>query len=333
MNLRRELLLGYLLGALQPEERAEVERELAANPRLGQELAEIRAVLDQVGMTERPEPIEPPAGLVNRTCDLVAATQSGDETPVGLPPDRSAGGSVRYYTLTDVLVAASVLLALTALIFPSLSQSRFMARLVTCQNNLRQVGMALWQDSELRPDHSYPRLPWENQRTVAGLMGPTLIERQALANREAILCPASLTPPLNPERPFPTTQQILSASGQELRELQRVAGGNLAWPIGFIQDGQFVPAQNAYRENYCLVAEAPIITVSQGVLPGHEGLGANLFFEDGHIRFIRGIAYISLPDHPYRNRQGEAGFGLDGDDAVLGPSDMRPRAVVVPVNR
>lgn len=332
MSLRREQLLGYLLGALEPEERAEVERELAANPRLGQELAEIRDVLEQVGMTERPEPIEPPAGLVDRTCDLVAA-QSADPVPVGLPPDRSAGGSVRYYTLTDVLVAASVLLALTALLFPSLSHSRFMARLVTCQNNLRQVGLALWQDSELRPDHSYPRLPWRNQRTVAGLMAPILMERQALTDREAILCPASLTPPLSPERRFPTTQQILSASGQELHELQRLAGGNLAWPIGFVQDGQFVPAQNEYRENFCLVAEAPIITVSRGVQPGHEGIGANLFFEDGHIRFIRGIAYISLPDHPYRNRQGEAAFGVDGDDSVLGPSDMRPRAVIVPVNR
>src|SRR5687768_17375607 len=109
MSLRREQLLGYLLGALEPEERAEVERELAANPRLGQELAEIRDVLEQVGMTERPEPIEPPAGLVDRTCDLVAA-QSAEPAPVGLPPDRSAGGIVRYYTLTDVLVAASVLL-------------------------------------------------------------------------------------------------------------------------------------------------------------------------------------------------------------------------------
>jgi type II secretory pathway pseudopilin PulG len=330
MSLRREQLLGFLLGALERAEHEQVERELAANPQLRQELAEIRAVLEKVGMDQLPEPLEPPAGLAERTCQFVAA-KAENAAPVALPPERGAGASSRAYTFTDVLVAASVLLVLGALVFPSLVRSRFLARLTACQNNLRQIGMAMWQDSELGPDQRYSRIPWEDDRAVAGMMGSILVEKQLLANPDALICPTSDLAVLLPGFRNPTITQIRNASGQEMIRLQQIAGGSLAYPLGFTQGGRIVPPRNTYREGYCLVGEAPAAEVGNAKSASHDGRGGNIFFEDGHIRWIEDSGYSLLPDHPYRNRQGQAAPGVDQDDAVLGGSDMHPTPVVFPL--
>lgn len=327
MSLRREQLLGFLLGALERAEQEQVEQELAVNPRLRDELAEIKATLDKVGLNEPPEPIEPPAGLVERTCQFVAA--QADDATVALPAERDAAAGSRSYTLTDVLVAASVLVVLGALVFPSLARSRFLARLATCQNNLRQVGIALWHDSELRPDRSYSRMPWEDDRVVAGMMASSLVERQLVSSPDVVVCPTSDLSVLTPGYPMPTIPQVRKTSGEELKRLQRLVGGSFAYPVGFTDNGQIVPARNAYRENYCLVGEAPLW---DGGSQNHDGRGGNLFFEDGHIRFMEAGTYSALPDDPFRNRHGQAeAAGVDLDDAVLGASDMHPVPATLPV--
>ena len=332
MSLRREQLLGYLLGALERAEHEQVERELADNPQLRQELAELKAVLEKVGMDQLPEPVEPPAGLAERTCQFVAA-EAENIQPVTLPPERAAGASSRGYTFTDALVAASVMLVLGALVFPSLVRSRFLARLTACQNNLRQIGIAMWHDSELRPDRRYSRIPWEDDRAVAGMMASLLVERQLIDNQDVLICPTSDMGPLVPGYRTPTIPQIRMASGPELSRLQQIAGGSFAYPIGVLESGLIVPPRNRYRESYCLVGEAPIWAVGNGSQGNHEGRGGNFFFEDGQIRWIEDSLYSLLPDHPYRNRKGEVAPGVDDDDAVLGARDMHPVPATLPVTR
>lgn len=329
MSLRREQLLGYLLGALEPEERAEVERTLETNSRLREELAEIRASLQKLGLDDPPEPIEPPAGLVERTCEFVAS--AADQPNVALPPERAPGPASRSYTLADALVAVSVVLVLGALVFPSLARSRFLARLTTCQNNLRHVGFALWHDSELRPTRTYTRLPWEDERTVAGMMASTLLERQLVEGPDVFICPASDQAELLPGFPMPTNRQMREAVGADLARLQHLIGGSFAYPVGFTSDGEVVPPRNTYRENYCLVGEAPVCEVGKPYRASHEGIGGNFFFEDGHIRWIEDTDYWRIVDDPYRNRNWETAPGIDRDDSVLGGGSMRPQTPIVPV--
>jgi hypothetical protein len=327
MNLRREQLLGYLLGALAREEQEQVEQELAINARLREELAEMKATLDKVGLTEPPEPIEPPAGLAERTCQFVA--ERAEEPKVTLPPEPIGGSSFRSYTLTDVLVAASVLVVLGALVFPSLARSRFVAQMLACQNNVRQMGMAMWLDSESRPDRSYWRVPWEDDRMVAGMTAASLVERQFVSSPDFAVCPTSDQGILVPGYPMPTSEQLHEASGDELKRLQRLSGGSYAYPLGYTTNGLIVPTRNMYRENYCLVAEAP---QWDGGSRNHDGRGGNLFFEDGHFRWVDADAFVELPDDPYRNRSGQLrAAGLDIHDAVLGASEMRPLVPIVPV--
>ena len=325
MNLRREQLLGYLLGALEDPEREQVERELAVNARLRDELAEIKAALDKVGLSDSPEPVEPPAGLAERTCQFIA--EQSQQPVVSLAPDRDAGSGYRSYTLTDAIIAASVLLVLGALLFPSLARSRFMAQMVACQNNLRQLGIAMWLDSESRPDRSYSLPLWADDRMVAGVTAATLVKRGFVCSPDVAVCPASEQGLLTPNYPMPSEEQLRLARGDELPRLQRLIGGSYAYPLGVAADGLIVPPRNAYRENYCLVAEAPLWDSGAR---HHDGRGGNLFFEDGHIRWLGAGAYSVLPDDPYRNRHGRArAAGVDLDDAVLGGSDMRPVIVSV----
>ena len=73
----RELLLGYLLNALDDREADHVREELAHNPHLQSKLAALQrelSPLDYIGDT-----VEPPPQLANRTCSKIWKTLDGGE--------------------------------------------------------------------------------------------------------------------------------------------------------------------------------------------------------------------------------------------------------------
>src|SRR5262245_66590192 len=115
MNPTREHLLGYLLGALEPAEQAEVERELTRDNELRDELSRLEDCIGRVGLADQPEHFAPPAGLAARTCEHVAL-----EAQTLVRPAKAAFSSVadpaevsasRRFTWVDLLTAAAVLVA------------------------------------------------------------------------------------------------------------------------------------------------------------------------------------------------------------------------------
>jgi hypothetical protein len=70
----QEQLLGYLLDALEDDERQQLHNDLARDPQLRQQLESLRAVLGP--MEPGREPLEAPPGLARRTCQHVAAQVS-----------------------------------------------------------------------------------------------------------------------------------------------------------------------------------------------------------------------------------------------------------------
>jgi len=76
---RREILIGYLLEALEPEESAKVDAELQINEDLRNDLATLYREISP--MNELVDHHETPVGLAKRTCRNLWAKIDSDQTP------------------------------------------------------------------------------------------------------------------------------------------------------------------------------------------------------------------------------------------------------------
>jgi hypothetical protein len=364
-----EQLLGYLLGALDSKECIEVERAIAECPAAAAEFEKIRHSLDTVGLLDEPEQIEPPLCLASRTCEFVenqielyaaetvvmsavaeeqiaAAIAAADEiaapsakqssrTKVTLSPVSRSEAQGSSFRKVDIAVACSVIIAGAALCFPLLFTTQLQANITRCQNQLRQLGLALHAYSELQPDGSFPAVLASGPRSVAGIYAPTLLTNRLIENPKTFFCPGNpqLVASL-PEFPIPTLEQVDHASEVQLETYQRTMGGGYGYSLGYQQDESLQPPRNSRRPSYPLLADAPHDSQPGRVSTNHDRQGQNMLFEDGQVRFIK----MSNPasnqemalDDPYHNRLGIVAAGLDFNDAVLGRSNDRPMPVVLP---
>ncbi|MEX0713356.1 MAG: DUF1559 domain-containing protein [Pirellulales bacterium] len=323
----REQLLGYLLGALEPTEREVLEDRLGQDDQLRGELALMRTGLEPlaeaVGRHDLPAPpsyLPSPPGLAARTCNFVAARSlvpSG-----GLA---AAGG----WRLQDWLVAAGIGLAAAMLLFPGISNSRFNARLAGCQNNLRQLGFALLNYSELHGGF-FPAVPERGPLAVAGVYAATLKDAGLLETDSLVICPSSeLARPSEAASPgdfrVPSVDDLLNASEEQWVSLVSTAGGSFGYGLGYIdEDGRYHGHGKHSRGNFPLMADAPHEETG-GPSANHGSCGQNILFVDGHVEFLRSCRLSLRDDHIYQNAMGYVGAGIGPDDAVIARSPERPR--------
>lgn len=323
----REDLLGYLLGALERPDHERVEQELSQNPQLLDDLTRLKRCLEHVGLSEEPEFFAPPVGLAERTCLLVANHQQAKVFPArrGLTPSL-AGEYRRGFSFSDFTALAAVVVAAAALFFPALSNSRFQANLGACQNQLRQIGMALQEYSTLQPDHRFPQAELVGNRNVAGIMAPILVDHQLVRDSRMFVCPSSSLAQNIDRFRTPTLPEIDRAQGKRLAELQHMMGGSYGYSLGYQENGELQPVQDERRPNFALVSDAPSDEVPCRTSINHGRIGQNMLYEDGHTTFVRGSCK-SLRDDPFHNLKGEVAAGLHRDDAVLGESSAHPLPV------
>lgn len=323
----REQLLGYLLDALDDHERAAVERQLASDPAWRAELESLQTFF--AAFADRSEPIAPPAGLAERTCDLVDECREAarDSSSVRRPTVAHAVGSARTrWGVADSIVMAGILLVASMLFFPAIANSRYAARIAACQNNLRQLGFALASYSDKAGAGYFPAVPSRGPRAFAGFYAPVLLDSGYLVEKKLLICPSS--PLAGPESAFefPSIDQIDQATPHQLRWIQRVAGGSYGYNLGVVVDGVHHAAKNLGRASFALMADAPpSTTTSDTVLINHLGTGRNVLYEDGQVRFLPvKLIEQTWPDHPFMNREGLPEAGVDANDAVVGPSAAPP---------
>jgi len=319
----REDLLGYLLGALERREHEQVEQELARNPQLRQELAALSQWVDAVGLADAPEPIEPPPGLAQRTCQTVALKQSADLNVDAPVPASVASLETRsQFSLADFLVAAAVLVAAVSLFFPALASSRFQADIASCQNRLRQLGIAYGSYDELHG--AYPTAQLVGNRNTAGVVAPMLTDAKFVTDPRLFVCPSSKLATNLDGWKIPTLDELDEATGPTLTHYQQTMGGDFAYNMGYLEGGKLRPARNNHRKYYAMLADAPSDAHPQRQTLNHSGRGQNVLFEDGHIEFLTSVPSPKLADDPYRNREGRVAAGIDPNDSVLGRSSDKP---------
>ena len=319
----REHLLGYLLGALERTEHEQVEAEIEANPALRAELSRLEACLGRVGLDEEPEHFDPPAGLAQRACRLVAERRK-EYVVTRQSWTVATAESQRGMTWVNLLTVASVLVAGAALFFPALNHSMEQSERAACQNNMRQIGFALHEYSERDPNHSFPPVELVGHDSSAGIYAQILAGKQLILDTATFLCPSmSRTRPSN-KLHIPTDEEIEQADEEALRELQKEMGGDYGYNMGYRKGNHVVPPTNSGRSNYALLTDAPSDSQPNRQSANHGGRGQNVLYEDGHIKFIRSLPSPQLPDHPFYNLNGRVGAGLNINDHVIGASGDRP---------
>lgn len=302
----REQLLGYLLGALEPQEQAQVAKRLLDDAELRRELEILRRGLEPLD-DEHPEP---PRGLAAKTCSYVADRRG---------PSAGQFGACSQWRIQDLCVAASLFIAATMLLMPAVYQSRCQANLAACQHNLASLGRALYEFSQIH-DGQFPEVPVNGPLAAAGIYAPLLREAGLISDGD-VVCPASSLRKSGQFR-IPSRQELQETQGMALRQMQGMMGGSYGYCIGYVSKGRYRPRKNLGRENFALVADAPSQWSHDS--SSHHGPGHNVLFEDGHVRYVTTCWLIEGADHFFENAMGYVAAGVDADDAVIVPSGTPP---------
>jgi prepilin-type processing-associated H-X9-DG protein len=323
-----ENLVGYLLDALEPEERRAVEEHLRADPEARVRLQRLRSLMQPLGCDVGP--VEVPAELWVRTLGRVAEYSCRSLPAVPAAPTARPTVPIRsWWRRADVLVAACLLVCATLLIPPGLVYLRYQHNKLACQENLRELYTAL--DGYSRDHSGYmPNVATavSPPRNVAGLYVVMLRENGLLPGEAHVHCPPQDSAPLPPA----SRAEVENMAQTEFeRCISQMAEECYAYSLGYRdtwgahslrRDPLF--ADNPYL---AILADRPPKDVAiggKGNSPNHGGRGQNVLFLDGHCRFCTTRTVGVENDDIYVNYDGKVSAGKCRDDSVLGAGDARP---------
>jgi hypothetical protein len=318
-----EHLLGYVVGALDDSEQVQVEESLKSDARLRYELALLRQRLQPLEAAA--VGFEPPPGLAERACQLVAL-QAAAESAQPARPLMSAlptpAGWMSHARWPDLAMAIGLGVAASSLLLPAIHSSRFSSQLAACQDNLRKVGLAL-QNYSQRHDGFFPLVPPQGRLAGAGIYAPTLFRGGFITESQTVVCPGSA---LNDGARFqvPSLDELEKAAQNELPRLRCAMGGSYGYCLGHLRNGAYEGTRNRQRPYFALVSDAPSPDQPDHQSRNHGGRGQNVLFEDGRVNFLTSSKPCNSLDDIFVNDNGLVAAGLHEDDAVIGPSDASP---------
>jgi hypothetical protein len=327
----RELLIRYLLGELDADERREVQSRLASSPELRRELWRLRECF-AAQQADEAQSLTPPRGLAARTAGRVtgggeagetsAADQRSAFAPVGDPPAGILG-----WSLADLTVAGGVMLAVSMLIFPALRNSRDGTRQKVCQHNQQQLYVLI---DSYALDHGglYPQVgPNEN----AGMYVARLIARRYVRPEDIALmlvCPgAPLADKIRSGEltiRLPNAETLRAMTASQLNRVTALMSPFYNYRFGYRIGGEYYYARDEHQ------ALSPVLSDASGdeqgfvVSPNHGGTIAQVQFADGNLRSLTTRTLPGLDDDMFQNDQGLVAAGLSRHDTVLGRSDAMP---------
>ena len=330
-----EHLLGYVLGALEPREHEQLERELANDPELARQVEALIARLQPLECCRETD--APPGDLARRTCAAVFAhAEEFAVTPArrGVAAAMSAeyGDASSRWSLSDLVVAAGIFLAAGMLFFPAIANSRYQAQLAQCQNNLRLYGEASQRGQAVHPEMNLTNVAHlPGNRAAAGIQ-PVMLKQQGLLPRDnVVLCPGDSDAAEHGKWFMPSLEQIDAAQGEALSTLQRQAAGSMAFSLGH----RGVELADGPNSDYLVLAsDAPSGALPHLVSSHHDGKGQNVLFASGRTAYVCGCGTEACGDSLFWNRELKIEAGVDARDIVLARGGTRAYAAppVIHVN-
>lgn len=324
----REQLLGYLTGALDD---AETER-LAAQLRNDASLCdEMRALRRQLDLLDAAKPqYTPPMGLARRTCEFVFA----QARRLARRPRRrvmsdcvTPPGWIERYRLVDVVVSACILVLAGLVVMPAIQTSRFHARLITCEDNLRELGVALTHYSQ-RHNGSLPQIPVSD--TLAGTdinAPPKLTESGWLNHRQRLLCPDS-QPTLRRAFRGPSLTELDAAPSRQSPGLRQVMGGSDGYPLGYPVEPATQQPYRLQRGYFAIPADAASGAIASPQTSNHAGRGQNVLFEDGHVECLTTTQPDSVSNDVSLSDKGQVAGSTPSNSPLILPDIAAPLGYV-----
>jgi anti-sigma-K factor RskA len=327
-SMRNELL-GYLLGALDKDEHAQVESKLASDHGLQGDADLLRKGLAPLEADQKH--FEPPADLWRRTVEYVmlraglhGVGPAPHATAVTRPSPAwtEAAAPTRRWRMADVSVAAGILVAALSVVVPALIQSRANANRLACQERLQTAHSGIASFAGLHNGALPVASLSEGFAGKAGIYAPRLRDAGHFISDESVICPASKL--AAEEFAIPSMKELESARGQKLARMVQQMGGSYAFAIGYREGGRYRPLTLRAGANFPLMADSPD---ENGRPKGHHGAcGQNVLFSDGRVVYIYSRCWPGSRDHNiFANENGELDAGVGIDDSVLLPSHFGPR--------
>lgn len=294
----RQQLLGHLLGALDDDEQEWVDMRLDMDDDYRRQCAALRRKISPL-LAARPD-FDPPPGLAERTCRLVAsfkpAPRRSESPRRAMSPDSALPSRATRISWLDVVAVVTVLAVFGILVPPAIHGGRFQARVASCQDGLRQVGLSLAQygyhhgsDLSLLADNE--RLTTAGQ-FVADLMdtrlppddGRTVFPDAWLSVQGVLRWSPQLPDYRDPDSILADSESeypLLTGTAPRLANLSGFNWSGVERNGTIDGSAEFPPAAVA------LLADAPSAdTPDQNPFEYHDGQGRNRFFEDGHVDFL-----------------------------------------------
>jgi hypothetical protein len=323
-SMRNELL-GYLLGALDKDEHAQVESKLASDRGLQSDADLLRKGLAPLAADQKH--FEPPADLWRRTVDYVMlraglhGVGATDTVTRPSPAWTDSPAPTRRWRMADVTVAAGILVAAMSVVVPAVIQSRTNSQRIACQGRLQETYAGLASFAGLHNGVLPVASMSEGYQGKAGVYAPLLREAGHLPSDASVVCPGSDL--ADEEFEIPSLKQLESARGRELVRLVRRMG-SYAIAIGYCENGQYRPLRLRAGSNFPLMADLPD---ENGQPKGHHGgCGQNVLMSDGRAIYVYVRCWPENRDHNiYTNDDGDQDAGVRREDIVLMPPELGPR--------
>ena len=266
--------------------------------------------------------------LVDASSASNASRTAGDLSPSEEGArDHVAGNSQRQsfqlmhpttWSMTDALAGVAILAVMGGMLFPALSYQRYNSRLLSCQDNMHQIGHALLQYSDINGG-MFVEIPSEGHLSASGYFAPALMEAGLIEDDNVFSCAGlGKTTPVH----IPSTAQIKSATGSQLDHLRRTMSGNYGYSMGYQKEDHYQPLANRGLTNTVLVADMPSLNQPGRHSANHGSWGQNCLFGDGAVKFIRGDSVGE--DAIFENDYGVVAPGTSEYDSVIAPSHLSP---------
>ena len=224
----------------------------------------------------------------------------------------------RTWSMTDAMAGVAILAVMGGILFPAISYQRFNSRLMSCQNNMQQIGHALLQYSDINGGN-FVEIPKSGQLSASGYFAPALMDAGLIEEDRVFSC-AGLgeTTPVH----IPSIAQIKSATGSQLDYLRHTMSGNYGYSMGYQKEDHYQPLANRGLTNTVLVADMPSLNRPGRRSVNHGSWGQNCLFGDGNVKFIRGDSVGE--DAIFENDYGVVAPGTSEYDSVIAPSHLSP---------